>query len=686
MLRRYDSPMVLRSPDLRMRSMEGIGSLPQLKEGSLESMDDLEVTPKPSPERELRGTSSDGTSGSNPEDSPPQDTGLRLLPPPKKSSPPRRVTREVSPLRNSQAAPTEPAVRAEGELEIESSQVSDIESSFEIISKLSEDTISAHSLDLNGHTKTMSEDTNSPSSHAVAGVMRAHLKAASDDITTAASAVDGSKQQVGWTESQSLTTLDKVGVRARRMRRPNLASVHRNSKGSRGGYGQISEPPSTEDQGDVGLPERPALESIISPTLKKVERKDKPKASKEQSLDEDDLFEMLGDHSMDGSPPRNAEDLSTEEPPGQAEEPSPHDLEHDPPASGIGVMEIHTKEPSPRSTPPQISDAPQPSSTGKPPPQGTESDLEDSQEVLAEFDRIVGGAVESLFETSAGEEGQKDGGVQGEMRRGDVQGEEGVQEEREEHFHEEETDGGTTAEAVVVEDSPHQSTPVVNAHTQETEDRQSDVGPPPEDPLPLTTAEEPQPLSTKDPQEEFEEPPESPPQEPSPKESPEDPLPHSTKEPSPQTAEDPLPEEPFHPPLDVHLADHRLEGTVSSHLEVGVASTVEVELETGTEKSAEPHGESHDQQTESLDQSHGHNEDFEPLDTDVVLPDRESHDQDSLCDQSDGEEAQRDGGDLSDASESHDQLKKQVSEGEDSILPGLAHRLREEEEEEDGER
>ena len=673
-----------------MRSLEGIGSLPQLKEGSLESMEDLEATPKPSPEREIRPMSSDRASGSNSEDSPPQETGgLRLLPPPKKSSPPRHFIREVSPLSNSQTVATEPAGRGEGELEIESSShVSDIESSFEIISKLSEDTISAHSLDLDGHAKTMSEDTNSPSSHATAGVMRAHLKAASDDITTAASAVDSSKQRIGWTESQSLTTLDKVGVRARRARRPNLASVHRGSNDSRGGHDQISEPPG---QGDVSPPEMSALENIISPTLKKAERKDKPKASKEQSLDEDDLFEMLGDNSVDASPPRSTENLGINGPAGHAKELSPHPVE--PPEREPQLQTIeepsgsNITEPAPRSTegpPPQISDAPQPSSTGKPPPQ---SDLEDSQEVLAEFDRIVGGAVQSLYETSAGEEGERQEGVQmgedgGGERRGGIQEAQGTQEKSvkgEERSHEEETDGPDDSFSVqdpalpTVEDPPYQSAPIVSTQQtppRGTKDSQSDPEPPPEDPPPQISEEPPPQTGEKAQSHSAEEPSpeERPPQkteEPQPhttkgieelppEKPPEDPLSHSTKEPPPPP-EDPLLKEP--PPG-----------------EVGVASIVEVE--PGTDESAEHHRESHD-----LPESH--DEDFEPLDVDVALP---LPGRDSLCDQSDGEET-RDGGDLSDASEPHDQLKKQVSEGEDSLLnpTDLAHRLREEEEE-DGER
>ena len=333
-MRRYDS---LRSPDLRMRSLDGISSLPQLKEGSLESsLEDLEITPKPSPEREIVDTPAGGGGGgggrrsgrSSSRDSPQREITIKLSTPPR-TSPSRHLPKESSPeTKGRLVAGTGGSRVGQGGLEKESFPPSllsdDVESSFEIVSKLSEDTVSVHSEDFveELHSKTASDDISTSSlTVSTAAATRGgvaieggvHLKAASDDITVASKV---SKLRIrSKTESQSMTGMDKVGVTSPR----HLQLAPGSGGGGGGGEGgsrddinrdhPISEalPPETitapDDKvvevGETGGGSEdpvPDHSTIISPTLKMADRTERMKGSgqNEQSLDEDDLFEMLG--------------------------------------------------------------------------------------------------------------------------------------------------------------------------------------------------------------------------------------------------------------------------------------------------------------------------------------------------------------------------------------------------------
>jgi hypothetical protein len=710
MLRRYDSPMKLRSPDLRMRSLEGIGSLPQLKEGSVESVEGDFETPKPSPEREE--ASSERVSSSNSlEDSPPQDGGLRLLPPPKKSSPPRLpFAREVSPLRTSQAA----AGGSESGPEVESTHTSDVESSFEIISgKLSEeDTISVRSTDDDSHSKTLSEDSASLGPPAPSGLVRAHLKAASDDITTPASAV--SKPRIGWTESQSLTTLDRVGFGSKRGKRPNLATVHRDSKGSREIEDRRASEPldvGSRGRGDSGSPGKPDLESIISPTLKKAEkRENKPMAAKEQSLDEDDLFEMLEGHDAENPPLGGGKKPTAEDSPRATEEPPGHSTMEPPPeetpGSGRSTVEPPPEEPPGHSTvdppghstvepplvePPGHSTVEPPlveppgHSTVDPPPveppghSTVEPPLQEPlkhtvepslhpteepqkqitedphvpapksiQEVLSQTGGDMAQSMVEVEETSGGVGGGREGEEQ-EGGAGSVQGE-GM----------DLTDGSAVEhQGLHTIQDPSADQPAAGS----TEDKTGRVST--KDQLPNTTEES------------------------------ESPAEKSLSEPLPVEPEplpvDPPPESVSSSEVSQHLpvdppevtASSAAQGVTGDELADTQQHTVLVEVEPSADEQAEscdqPAG-SHDKQIESCDQpaephdqpagsrDQSDEELFDAIDIDVplTLPEGESQDRDSLCDQSESEEVRGDGGDLSDASESRGQLKKQVSEGAES--------------------
>ena len=401
-LRRFDTsgPMKLRSPDLRMRPLEGIASLPQLKEGSLESsMEDLEMTPKPSPEREIKVSTPHSESQLSGlislEGSP--ETRIKLLTPPKSSS--RAGSKEGSPEASKlQSTPAAIAARllARGSGEdkeasppvgSQQQQLSDVESSLEFVSKLSEDTISAHSLEdypesQSAHSKTGSEDINSSSSSPTrplppapaissrisrtTAMKAAHLKAASDDIT-AASAVSH-RVRSNLMISQSLTSMDRVGVAPE----PRLGGMGHQLKGGREARAVGSEPPVsigeeaeeqiaiTREEG-VGEKGSEAIAAVISPTLKMADKVE-DSGTEEPATGEEALFNMLEGR--------------------------------DKPVLAVGSREALSK---------------------------SREDLTDSQEVMDEFDRILDGAEEMIDQGAQLEEGEVlgaeeegDGGRKGE--------------------------------------------------------------------------------------------------------------------------------------------------------------------------------------------------------------------------------------------------------------------------------
>ncbi len=364
-IRRYDSK--LRSPDLRMRPLEGISSLPQLKEGG--SMEDLETTPKPSPEREINDHAqqqpgdSGGTSGSSSMECSPE-VKISLSTPPAANPQQDPRSKESSPERTPSQLTTGTSARTEGGEDEDSSGIesspppppvsqqqllqqqqpaSDIESSFEILSKISEDTISAHSLEvdsLGSHSKAASEDVSSASgfiqttptpvaagntSTAMArvkggGVVGTHSKAASDDIS-AASAISRHRSGLAKVESRSLSGIDRVGMATgpvkvgvspisplgryheKAMSSSPLSSSPLSSSPLSSSPLLPPQPTDTADPSDTTdpmateegvVPREGGVATIISPTLKMASKSDQMTRPSEPSVGEEALFEMLG--------------------------------------------------------------------------------------------------------------------------------------------------------------------------------------------------------------------------------------------------------------------------------------------------------------------------------------------------------------------------------------------------------
>ena len=303
-------------------------------------MESLEVTPKPSPEREIKPTSTPQSdprrSGSNSIEGSPE-AKVKLLTPPKSSSrggSPREGSPE--PPRRQTAVSARLSARGSvegGEKDLPSAsqqQQSDVESSLEYVSKLSEDTISAHSVEDftadSAHSKTGSEDitaspphlhpittiTTSPSSSllprsTLTTAQTAHLKAASDDIT--ASSAVSTRARSNLMASRSLNNMDKVGVGVHEARPTGPLGSRLPGEGRARVSG--SEPPASvgeEVEQEVEHPVkqegelRESIATVISPTLKMAD-KDADEAPTEPAEGEEALFDMLkgGDKQVRGT-------------------------------------------------------------------------------------------------------------------------------------------------------------------------------------------------------------------------------------------------------------------------------------------------------------------------------------------------------------------------------------------------
>ena len=176
MARRFDSPMKLRSPDLRLRM------LPQLKEDSPESFVEELETPKQSPERDIeetmdrdeKGESEGEISNVLSEESTPEYKGKSpgLTPPKEDDLPPPGEGMAV--------------IRSDSfEKEQSPQQLSNMELSYKKASKLPENTISLEN-STKTHFKELSEDSVSNQfSRASNPPLTGHTKAASDGVTIA---------------------------------------------------------------------------------------------------------------------------------------------------------------------------------------------------------------------------------------------------------------------------------------------------------------------------------------------------------------------------------------------------------------------------------------------------------------------------------------------------------------------
>ena len=313
LVRRFDSHLKLRSPDQRMRSLDGISSLPELKEGSAETSADNSQTPERSPERDILR---DLVHHEDEEEEEEEDDDVATLlegSPRSFSSVKISLSQEGSPdskttsqgLIVSDGLEMQPSSTTTFKKEISPQGDWSLESSYETSSKFPEEPLDVQYSEClaaeGSHSKSASndargkDDSNSPnpsSSPRLSASTTNHFKAASDDITVFSSIMK--PVAVGsMAGSRSMTGIDHVGTRTSEglclLKDSSLPVAERsNGQLSRGNAEDLTEGgQSIEFSSDSFLED-----TTISPTLR-IMQKSKEVDGEQGSVDEEALFDML---------------------------------------------------------------------------------------------------------------------------------------------------------------------------------------------------------------------------------------------------------------------------------------------------------------------------------------------------------------------------------------------------------
>ena len=332
MKRRFDSHMKTHSPDVRRRSIEGISSLPELKEGSPEmSADDLQ-TPEQSPEHYImrdivvrqhleEEEEDDETSYTSLEESPKSFSSIKISvsqegSPESKSIMPRgQIVSEGIETDLSSSTTTTATV---SEREASPQQDRDLESSCEA------ETHSAHAsklLSTEGyHSKSSSMDARGggrgdSSSHELSKLVfssssqpinsTTHLKTASDDMT-GSSATKKDITEGSGAASKSLTGIDHMRIQtSKELNRSSSPSVAGSEDGEISSHNRDSIEKYVEGRvsGEEFPTESTPGDAVISPTLRIVQKLDDEEEREhgdDQAIGEDTLFDMLNGRNAGG--------------------------------------------------------------------------------------------------------------------------------------------------------------------------------------------------------------------------------------------------------------------------------------------------------------------------------------------------------------------------------------------------